>query len=108
MNPCPHCGANMDLVGRAHNCRPPVNGETKWVGRAPAERAKEARKALADAGGTTDQSRGTTKRPAEKGTPVQVRLQADLLAALDDFIAKAPGQMTRPEAVRRILSDRLE
>ncbi|KAB2872620.1 MAG: hypothetical protein F9K43_07530 [Bauldia sp.] len=43
-----------------------------------------------------------------KGTPVQVRLQPDLLAALDTFIADQPEPTpTRPEAIRRLLQDHL-
>jgi metal-responsive CopG/Arc/MetJ family transcriptional regulator len=42
--------------------------------------------------------------PTGKGTPVQVRLQPDLLAALDAFIKGAPKpKPTRPEAIRRLV-----
>ena len=45
--------------------------------------------------------------PTGKGTPILVRLQPDQLAALDAWIGEQPENPTRPEAVRRILSDRL-
>ena len=45
--------------------------------------------------------------PTGKGTPVQVRLQPDMLKALDKFVEKQDGKPTRPEAVRMILADAL-
>lgn len=42
------------------------------------------------------------------GTLIGVRLQADLLAALDTWInEQAEPRLSRPEAVRRILAERL-
>lgn len=48
-------------------------------------------------------------RPATgKGTPVQVRLQPDMLAALDALIDRSPDpKPSRPEAVRQILATAL-
>lgn len=43
-----------------------------------------------------------------KGTPVMVRLQPDQLAALDAWIATQPEpKPSRPEAVRRLLAEKL-
>ncbi|WP_338531467.1 hypothetical protein [Nitratireductor thuwali] len=39
-------------------------------------------------------------RATGKGTPVLVRLQPDLLRALDMFIDRSGGRMSRPEALR--------
>ncbi len=50
----------------------------------------------------------TSKRATETGTLVGVRLQSELLAALDAFRATEPDLPTRPEAVRRILAQVLE
>lgn len=60
----------------------------------------------------TEQSTVISKKrkgpvPTGKGTPILVRLQPDQLAALDAWIGEQPENPTRPEAVRRILSDRL-
>lgn len=48
-------------------------------------------------------------RPATgKGTPVLVRVQPDLLADLDAFIAGEPDpKPSRPDAIRRLLHDEL-
>lgn len=43
-------------------------------------------------------------KPTGKGTPIQVRLQPDMLAALDKFVDEQAG-ISRPEAVRLILKD---
>lgn len=50
----------------------------------------------------TEKRRGP--KPTGKGTLVGVRLQPDILAALDDFAASEKDR-SRPEAVRRILRD---
>lgn len=43
-------------------------------------------------------------RPAiGKGTPVQVRLQPDLLARLDAYRATLPDEPSRPEAIRGMI-----
>ncbi|WP_297323342.1 hypothetical protein [uncultured Bartonella sp.] len=42
------------------------------------------------------------RKPTGKGTQIQVRLQPDLLALLD---AAVVDNETRPEAIRRILSN---
>lgn len=53
-------------------------------------------------------------RPATgKGTPVMVRMQPDLLAALDRWIdeagaVKGKAALTRPEAVRRLAAETLQ
>jgi hypothetical protein len=47
-------------------------------------------------------------KPTGQGTPVQVRLHHDQLAALDAWIARQPEpKPTRPEAVRQILAGAL-
>lgn len=46
--------------------------------------------------------------PTGKGVQIQVRLQPDLLEPLDAWIAQQPDfHSTRPDAIRRILRDRL-
>ena len=45
-----------------------------------------------------------SKAPDRAGTPVMVRLQPDLLEKLDKF----RGGETRPQAVRRILMEKLD
>ncbi len=47
-------------------------------------------------------------KPTGIGVPVQVRLQPDLLASLDAFLADEPGHLTRPEAIRKLIDDGLE
>lgn len=42
--------------------------------------------------------------PTGKGIPVMVRLQPDMLSALDKFVDER-GNISRPEAVRLILRD---
>jgi len=42
-----------------------------------------------------------------KGTLVGVRLQPDLLGALDEWVLHQPEPLTRPEAVRSLLEDAL-
>lgn len=42
-------------------------------------------------------------RPTTTGTPVMMRLQAELLEFVDDFRRKQPDLPNRPEAIRRIL-----
>jgi len=42
-----------------------------------------------------------------KGMPITVRLQPDQLAALDTWIAKQPDKPSRPEAMRRVLAEKL-
>jgi hypothetical protein len=43
-----------------------------------------------------------------KGTPVQVRLLPEILTPLDSWIADQPEpKLTRPEAIRSILRERL-
>jgi metal-responsive CopG/Arc/MetJ family transcriptional regulator len=54
----------------------------------------------------TTNKRGRPKTTG-KGTPIQVRVQADILAALDEFRAKSEGNMSRPEAVRALVRDAL-
>lgn len=48
------------------------------------------------------------KRPDQPGTLVGVRLQPDLLAKLDAWIADQDDAPSRPEAVRRILTNSLD
>jgi Ribbon-helix-helix protein, copG family len=42
--------------------------------------------------------------PTGKGAPVMVRLQPDMLAGVDQFVAERDG-ISRPEAVRLIIRD---
>lgn len=47
-------------------------------------------------------------RPATgKGTPVQVRLQPDQLAAVDSWAARQKDAPSRPEAIRRLVGKAL-
>jgi hypothetical protein len=41
--------------------------------------------------------------PTGKGTQIQVRIQPDKLAQLDRWIADQKDQLSRPEAIRRIV-----
>ena len=43
-----------------------------------------------------------------RGHLVGVRLLPPLLTALDKFIANTPGELSRPEAIRAILAERLQ
>ncbi|WP_212567914.1 ribbon-helix-helix domain-containing protein, partial [Pseudomonas syringae] len=45
--------------------------------------------------------------PTGKGTPVGVRVQPDLLAAIDRFIEEEAPGTSRPEAVRRLATEQL-
>lgn len=47
------------------------------------------------------------KRPAEAGTLVGVRLQPDLLTALDEALAAEADEPTRPEMMRRVVTAHL-
>ncbi|RZF65864.1 ribbon-helix-helix protein, CopG family [Sphingomonas populi] len=48
-------------------------------------------------------------RPATgKGAPITVRLQPDLLATVDAWIAAQPGGLSRPEAIRQIVAAHFE
>jgi hypothetical protein len=47
-------------------------------------------------------------RPPATGTPVQVRLQAEQLAALDDWRREQPDLPGRAEALRRIFEASLK
>jgi hypothetical protein len=48
-------------------------------------------------------------KPSGQGTPIMVRLHADQLTALDEWIAAQGKPMpTRPEAIRQLLKDRLK
>lgn len=42
--------------------------------------------------------------PTGKGVQVVVRLQPGPLAALDKWIGRQPGEMTRPEALRAMMA----
>jgi hypothetical protein len=41
--------------------------------------------------------------PTGKGTPIQVRIQPSELSELDAWIAGQPIELTRPEAIRRLV-----
>lgn len=61
------------------------------------------------AASTVSDNKKKMGRPATGvGTMIGVRLQPDQLAALDAWIAGQPDQPSRPEAVRRILAERLK
>jgi Ribbon-helix-helix protein, copG family len=45
--------------------------------------------------------------PTGKGEPVQVRLQPVLMSALDAWIARQEDELSRPEAIRRLLEQAL-
>ena len=44
--------------------------------------------------------------PTGKGTSLHVRLQPSELAMVDEWIAAQPKSVSRPEAIRRMLSER--
>lgn len=44
-------------------------------------------------------------KPTGHRQQIQVRMDADILVALDAFIAEQTEELKRPEAVRRILKD---
>jgi len=47
-------------------------------------------------------------KPTGKGTPVVTRLQPPELSALDAWIAKSDDpKMSRPEAIRRLLAEKI-
>lgn len=46
-------------------------------------------------------------KPTGQGTPIQVRLQPDQLAVLDDWIAQQDDNPSRPEAIRRLIGQSL-
>ena len=46
--------------------------------------------------------------PTGKGKMIGLRLQPDLLAAVDDWIRAQRPEVSRPEAIRRILADALK
>ena len=57
--------------------------------------------------------RANTKRRGRpittgRGHLIGVRLLPPLLTMLDKFIADSPGELSRPEAIREILAERLE
>jgi len=54
---------------------------------------------------TSQKKRGPA--PTGKGLPVTVRLQPDQLAALDAWIASQPNPVSRPEAIRMVLTEKL-
>jgi len=54
---------------------------------------------------TTVQPRKRGPKPSGIGTPVQVRLQPDMLKALDDWRREQPNIPSRPEAIREAVKD---
>lgn len=46
-------------------------------------------------------------RPTGKGELIGVRLQPDLLSCLDAYRAELPGDPSRPEAIRELLTEML-
>ena len=51
--------------------------------------------------------KGTAKQRPGKGSMVGVRIQPPLLKSLDEFMREQGGKLTRPEAIRMILTDAL-
>lgn len=47
-------------------------------------------------------------KPTGIGQQISVRLQPPLLQALDDWRSDQPGAPNRPEAIRRIVAERLK
>ena len=54
-----------------------------------------------------DTKKGPGRPATGQGTPIQVRLQPDLLASLDAWREGQDDKPTRPEAVRRLLDKSL-
>jgi len=52
---------------------------------------------------TREITKSGRKRAPETGTPVLVRLQADPLAAIDDWRRSQPDLPSRSEAIRRLV-----
>lgn len=77
MTSCPECGANMDLVGRVHNCRPTTLAA--WPVQKPSGKHRDI----------SGQKRNG--RPAKGGTRRWVRLPDDVWATLDRIVAGGEG-----------------
>jgi hypothetical protein len=43
--------------------------------------------------------------PTGKGEPITVRLQPEQVTALDEWIARQPAPLSRPEAIRHALAE---
>jgi hypothetical protein len=56
---------------------------------------------------TRDNAKTRKRRPAETGTLVGTRLQADFLVRLDEWRKRQDDLPTRPEAIRRLLEKAL-
>ena len=56
----------------------------------------------------TLQPRKRGPKPTGKGTPIQVRLQPDQLSKVDAWRDAQDDKPTRPEAIRRLVADRLK
>jgi hypothetical protein len=46
--------------------------------------------------------------PTGQGTPIQVRLQPEALARVDRWRDEQPDKPSRPEAIRRLISEALK
>ena len=57
---------------------------------------------------SSDNTTPRWRRSAEKGTLIGVRLQADDLAAVDEWAAKQKEPRTRPEAIRALVRQALK
>jgi len=56
----------------------------------------------------TIQKKRRGPKPTGKGEQIQVRLQPELLNSLDEYISTFDDpKLTRPEAIRRILTEKL-
>jgi metal-responsive CopG/Arc/MetJ family transcriptional regulator len=58
-------------------------------------------------GKSTGDTTKRKRRPPATGVPVQVRLQPEMLAGVDQFVAEH-NDISRPEAVRMIIQDWME
>lgn len=57
---------------------------------------------------STPQKKKRGPKPTGQGAPVVVRIHEDLLSQLDQWIAEiGEAKLTRPEAIRSILRERL-
>lgn len=47
-------------------------------------------------------------KPTGKGEPIMVRIQPELLDAIDAWISSQPEKLSRPEAIRRLVAKALK
>ena len=114
-DPCPKCGANMNMVGRAHNCvsRAPVVAARvlRDTPRKGGDRRIGSKKASAPppAGASklsepaTPVVKGRGRPPGPKRVPVLLEIEPELLARLDRY--RAGSDLPSRQAVIRFLLD---